>query len=59
MQHPTIIIDRQSERMVKKPNRLVVNLDNFEGAYNATQFLIKLGIPELGTYPGTLENFRA
>jgi len=38
MQHPTIIIDRQSERMVKKPNRLVVNLDNFEGAYNATQF---------------------
>lgn len=54
MQHPTIIIDRQSERMVKKPNRLVVNLDNFESAYNATQFLIKLGHTRIGHISGDL-----
>ena len=57
-QYPTIIIDRQSKGTEEKLNRLVINLDNFEGAYSATQFLIKLGHTRIGHISGILENFQ-
>ena len=53
-QYPTIIIDRQFKSPVEKSNRLVINLDNFEGAYKATQFLIKLGHTRIGHISGDL-----
>ncbi|NLP15027.1 MAG: LacI family transcriptional regulator [Clostridium sp.] len=53
-QYPTIIIDRQSKGTEEKLNRLVINLDNFEGAYSATQFLIKLGHTRIGHISGDL-----
>lgn len=53
-QFPTIIIDRQSKNIMEKSNRLVINLDNFDGAYNATQFLIKLGHTRIGHISGDL-----
>ena len=53
-QYPTIIIDRQSKSTMKKPNRLVINLDNFEGAYNATKYLIELGHTRIGHLSGDL-----
>ncbi|HHV30128.1 MAG TPA: LacI family transcriptional regulator [Clostridium sp.] len=54
LEYPTIIIDRQSKSAEEKPNRLVINLDNFEGAYNATQFLIKSGHTRIGHISGDL-----
>lgn len=53
-QHPTIIIDRQFKSINEKPNRMVINLDNFKGAYNATEFLIKLGHTRIGHISGDL-----
>ena len=53
-QYPTIIIDRQSKGTEEKSNRLVINLDNFKGAYSATQFLIKLGHTRIGHISGDL-----
>ncbi|TYQ18433.1 UNVERIFIED_CONTAM: LacI family transcriptional regulator [Acetivibrio alkalicellulosi] len=53
-QYPTIIIDRQFKSMVENSNRLVINLDNFEGGYEATQFLIKLGHTRIGHISGDL-----
>jgi len=52
--YPTIVIDRQAKSTEENPNRLVINLDNFEGAYNATQYLIKLGHTRIGHISGDL-----
>ncbi|NLM60440.1 MAG: LacI family transcriptional regulator [Clostridium sp.] len=53
-QYPTIIIDYQPKATSNESNRLVINMDNFSGAYKATQFLIKSGHTRIGHISGDL-----
>lgn len=52
--YPTIIIDKQAKSIKEKSNHLVINLDNFEGAYDATKFLIELGHTRIAHISGDL-----
>lgn len=52
--HPVITIDRQKDNKKDKHNSLVINLDNFMGAYEATQLLLELGHTRIGHISGDL-----
>ncbi len=54
LEHPIIIIDRQKDSIRETPNSLVINLDNFMGGYEATQYLIGLGHTKIGHITGEI-----
>lgn len=55
--YKTVLIDRSEDSMKKYPNSVIINSDNLGGAYQATQYLIRLGhrkIAHVSGYPGQL-----
>lgn len=54
LEHPIIIVDQQLEAQQVRANNLVINLDNWQGAYDATQHLIALGHTRIGHISGDL-----
>lgn len=54
LEHPIIIIDRQSNGAEETPNTLVINLDNSMGGYKATKYLLDLGHRKIGHISGDL-----
>lgn len=57
--YPIIVIDHCLMEKDENVKSLIINLDNFEGGYKATEYLIKLGHRKIGHITGDLRKYSA